>query len=78
MAEKIICHNCGYVGEPQRITKGSFAIELGLWIVFLLPGLIYSIWRLTSRYDGCSKCESKDIVSVYSPIGQKLLKELYH
>jgi ssDNA-binding Zn-finger/Zn-ribbon topoisomerase 1 len=57
MAKKLIkCPNCGYEGEAKTYTKGSLAVEIVLWLFFLLPGLIYSVWRLSSRYEGCPKC----------------------
>lgn len=71
-----ICKDCGTVAEPKRFTKGSIWIEIILWICFLVPGLIYSVWRLTSRYDGCRACESKNVVPVNSPLGAKLASDV--
>lgn len=71
----LVCTTCGYVGEPQRITKGSTLIELILWLSFLIPGLIYSIWRLSSKYDACPKCKGISMIPVDSPIGQKVIGE---
>ena len=74
--EAYICRNCGYVGLPITITPGSFGIELLLWIAFLIPGIIYSIWRLTARYKGCPQCKSRDsMIPITSSLGAKLLKE---
>jgi hypothetical protein len=53
--EDYICKNCGYIVQPITITPGSFWMELILWICFAIPGLTYSIWRLTARYKGCPK-----------------------
>jgi hypothetical protein len=47
-------------------------IELILWICFIVPGLIYSFWRLSSRYDACSCCGSTALVPVDSPVGRTL------
>lgn len=44
--EKLICPNCGFSGCPKTITKGSFSVELILWLFFILPGVDYSVWRL--------------------------------
>jgi hypothetical protein len=74
MAEKI-CSSCGSVSYPKKVTKGSFFIELILWLCLLVPGLIYSIWRLASRHDACGRCGSASIVPIDSPIGQKLIKD---
>jgi hypothetical protein len=73
--EESICKTCGHVGFPKTITKGSFFMEVILWLFFLLPGLIYSIWRLTSKEDVCPKCKNATMIPVDTPIGEKLLKE---
>jgi hypothetical protein len=72
---EVVCTSCGYVGEPKTITKGSIAIEIVLWLCFLIPGLIYSIWRLSSRHDGCPSCSQTTLIPVSSPIAQKFLRE---
>lgn len=74
MAQKL-CTTCGHVGKTKTVTKGSFAIELLLWLFFLLPGLIYSVWRLTSRHEACSSCGSTTVIPLNSPLAQKLIKE---
>ena len=72
---KMICQDCGTTGVPKKVTKGSIWIEIILWLCFLIPGLIYSIWRLTTRYDACPKCKSKSIIPTDSPKGKELSKE---
>jgi hypothetical protein len=68
-----VCTACGSVGRPERVTKGSFLIELALWFFFIVPGLFYSLWRLTSKYDACRQCKSPSLVPVNSPVGQRLM-----
>jgi hypothetical protein len=68
-----ICQNCGRTCNPKTITKGSIAIEIILWLMLLLPGLIYSVWRHTSRYKGCSYCGSESLVPATSPHGRVIL-----
>jgi hypothetical protein len=53
MASEKFCPNCGTIGKPKKKTKGSFAIEVLLWLCFLIPGLIYSLWRMTSKVPVC-------------------------
>lgn len=72
---KVVCTSCGYVGNPKSITKGSLLIEMVLWLCFLVPGLIYSIWRLTSRHYGCPSCGQTALIPVDSPMGKKFLRE---
>ncbi len=71
-----ICTACGCVAAPERVTKGSFIVELFLWLMFLAPGLIYSIWRLASRFDACPMCKSPQMIPVASPRGQMLLAQV--
>jgi len=71
----IICTTCGYVGKAKKMVKGSIVIELALWLMFIIPGLIYSLWRLTSKHDACPKCGGINLIPVDSPNGQKILAE---
>lgn len=68
-----ICANCGSVCRPVRLTKGHFGMELILWLTFLIPGFLYSIWRLTTRYWACPHCRVPDPVPLNTPRGRKLL-----
>ncbi len=70
------CKSCGTVGLGKRIMPGSFLIELALWLLFLLPGLIYSVWRFTTIYQGCTNCESRELVPADSPLAQQALAGL--
>ena len=70
-----ICTACGFRGYAQNHTKGSVAIEAILWLAFIIPGLIYSIWRLSSRQEVCPTCKSPAMIPVSSPRGQQLLRD---
>ena len=74
METKMICRNCGHKGIPRRATPGSILIELILWICFIVPGLIYSIWRLTSKRSVCPRCEALYMIPLDSPIARKMIK----
>lgn len=73
---KMICPACGSQGLPVSKTKGSLGIEIILWLCFIVPGLIYSIWRLTSRYDVCSSCQQAGMIPLNSPKGKQLVAQL--
>jgi len=73
MAKTMLCINCGYQGTPRWIYKGSVIIELILWLCFLLPGLIYSIWRSTSKYKACPECKASNMIPLNSPMAKKFL-----
>lgn len=67
-----ICSTCGTIGNPKTFTKGSFLIEIILWCAFLVPGIVYSVWRLTTRTGVCPSCGSENMIPLNSPRGKKL------
>ena len=71
----MVCTACGNVGKSKRVTKGSIWIEIVLWLCFLVPGIIYSIWRLTTKHDACPSCGNAQLIPRSSPMGQKFLRE---
>ncbi len=68
------CPACEYVGYPEELIRGGCAIEIILWLCFLIPGLIYSIWRRSSPSKVCPKCQSV-MIPIQSPRGQKISKQ---
>lgn len=76
MSQNYACPKlCGFVGKPKRYTKGSLGWEIVLWVLGILPGLFYSVWRLSTRYEGCQKCRYPYIVPEDSPEGQEIFKK---
>lgn len=71
-----ICSNCGNVSKPEIAIKGSTLIELILWLCFIIPGIIYSVWRSSSRYQVCSKCDSTNLIPIDSPMAKKIISDL--
>lgn len=71
-----ICTNCGYLGKPKKLARGSILIEIILWSFFIIPGIIYSIWREVSKYDVCPQCGKDSMIPIDSPVGEKMFKEL--
>jgi hypothetical protein len=67
-----VCKECGTVAKPRSDTPGSILIELVLWLCFIVPGLIYSFWRISKRRQVCPACESPNIVPLDSPVGRAL------
>lgn len=61
------CMTCGVDAPPKTSTSGSIGIEIVLWLCFIVPGLIYSIWRLSSRKSVCSSCGAQTIIPMDSP-----------
>ena len=61
------CMTCGTDAQATDYTKGSIWIEVVLWLCFIVPGLIYSIWRQTNKATKCPACGSGHLVPQSSP-----------
>lgn len=62
------CATCGHEGKGKTHTRGSLLIEIVLWLCFLVPGLIYSLWRHASRHKVCASCGAAALVPLSSPV----------
>lgn len=51
-----VCHSCGAYGKLKTHTPGNLFLEVVLWALLLVPGLIYSLWRITHRERVCGAC----------------------
>ncbi len=69
----MLCLRCHGVGEPRQEIEGSGCIELFLWIAFIIPGILYSLWRSSSRHGTCRSCGSRELVPLDSPRAREIL-----
>ena len=72
----MFCKNCGHTGKTVSNTPGNIAIEIVLWLCFIVPGLVYSIWRISNKKATCGKCSSKELVPTDSPVALANKKQL--
>ena len=70
----MVCTTCGHAGPSRVETRGSFLVELLAWLAFLVPGLVYSLWRLSTRRLVCAECGSAALVPTTSPVGRRILR----
>lgn len=70
------CLQCGQFSAPKKVTKGSILIEIFLWLMLIVPGIIYSLWRQTTKYRACRHCGATSIVPQGSPKAQEALAAL--
>ncbi len=73
---EMYCPHCGITGVPRAITKGATVVEVMLWFAGLLPGLIYSIWRLNSRHAACPSCHQAGMIPANSPRALDLKRKM--
>lgn len=75
MSKKVVCTQCGYVGKSKGAIKGNGFIEIMLWFFFIIPGMIYSVWRSSSRYKVCPECKSPSLIPADSLRAKKIMLE---
>lgn len=72
----MVCTNCGYVGRPKMTVQGSGCVELALWLLLIIPGLIYSVWRLSSKRPACPNCSAPNsMIPGESPRAREILSK---
>lgn len=74
---KLICKDCGTsCDRGRRVTRGHLAIEILAWLFFLIPGIMYSIWRHYTRHEVCPSCGSRQLIDMQTPLGKRLALEV--
>jgi len=71
--QKMVCTDCEWVGEPPKLIRGSGWIEFVLYLFYILPGIIYSIWRRPNM-PVCDACGGRNLVPLSSPVGSRIAK----
>ncbi len=66
-----ICTVCNFIGKPKL--KGSGGVELLLWICYLVPGLIYHVWRHSDKGNKCPECDNTAMIPVHTPKAQDII-----
>ena len=67
-----VCKRCEELVGTKRVTPGSVWVELLLFLCFIVPGLLYSGWRLAKRHDACRECGSAELVPANSAAGKRI------
>lgn len=62
----LVCNNCNNIAKTG-VMKGSGWIELILWLAYVIPGVIYSIWRRSEKNSVCPFCGKNQLKLVEVP-----------
>ena len=68
----LACRDCGSIGETRTEARGSLGIEILLWLLFIVPGVVYTLWRRSTLHEACAACGSANVVPLDTPIGREL------
>jgi len=60
--KKYVCMECGCQRDPVNAKRGLLIIELLMWLLYILPGVIYSIWRRVRKQQVCPNCGNPSVV----------------
>lgn len=60
--KKYICMECGCQRDPINVKRGLLVIEIFMWLLYILPGVIYSIWRRLRKQEVCPNCLTPSVV----------------
>ena len=60
--KKYVCMECGCQRDPINANRGLWVIEIFMWLLYILPGVIYSIWRRVRKQQVCPNCQYPSVV----------------
>ena len=76
VSQNKLCVTCKSVGEPIMNKPGSGWVTFILAWFFIVPAIIYEVWRSVSKYGTCSKCQSKTLIEINSPEAKRIFSEI--
>ena len=71
-SKKYICTLCGSQKEPVWAKRGSGYIEILMWLAYIVPGMIYTLWRLLRKHQVCQNCSQPTVIPINSAQGTHL------
>ncbi len=69
---KKLCLHCG--SQSNGTVRGSLVITLILLCFWLIPGIIYEMWRGAAGRTVCPTCRQPGLIPVISPAARKYLE----
>lgn len=69
----MVCKSCEEVDTPVESMPGNGWVEAILYLFYIAPGVIYSVWRRKGKKKVCSACGSSDVVPAASRAGRRIL-----
>ena len=62
------CKSCGHKGTMKEVRPGSGLITFFLFWFLILPAILYSQWRWSSRKRTCPACRGTDVIPADSSL----------
>ncbi len=62
------CPSCeSFAQGVKKTCRGSGWVEFALWLCFIAPGFIYSVWRSAAKDRACPHCKARPMIPADSP-----------
>ena len=62
LTKKYVCMECSCQRDPIWVKRGWLIVEIVMWLLYVLPGVIYSIWRRVRKQQVCPNCLNPTMV----------------
>lgn len=72
--KKYICMECGCQRDPVNAKRGLLVIEIFMWFLYIVPGVIYSIWRRVRTQRVCPNCRNPSVVLTSSSRAMRMMR----
>lgn len=68
------CPSCeSFAQGVKKSRRGSGGVEVALWLCFIAPGFIYSVWRSASKDRACPQCNARPMIPADSPKAKRAM-----
>lgn len=66
-----LCTQCGaQTSAPLKVPPGSPWVALALAVPFVMPGIIYTVWRYSMRRTLCPTCGHAQLIPADAPLAR--------
>lgn len=66
-----LCTQCGaQTSVPLRVPPGSPWVALALAVPFILPGIVYTVWRYSMQRTLCPTCRHAQLIPADAPLAR--------
>lgn len=70
-APNFLCTQCGAeTSAPLKVPPGSAWVGLALAVPFVLPGVVYAVWRYAMRRSVCPTCGHAQLIPGDAPLAR--------
>lgn len=68
-----VCKHCEEIGQVDLKMPGNGWVEFVLYLCYIAPGIIYSVWRRKGKKQVCGACRSDQLVAAKTRMGQQII-----